>query len=73
MKGHSFDEFVQATLRDYGVPDAVVAISNAAGLTFLKGCGIRRQGATGAVDENTRFQIASMSKFITATAVGVLV
>jgi CubicO group peptidase (beta-lactamase class C family) len=73
VKGLSFDQFVHATLRDYGVPGAVVAVSSADGTIFLKGYGVRRQGMTGAVDENTRFQIASMSKFITATAVGVLV
>jgi CubicO group peptidase (beta-lactamase class C family) len=73
VRGHSFDQFVQATLRDYGVPGAVVAASSSDGTVFLKGYGVRQRGANGAVDENTRFQIASMSKFITATAVGVLV
>jgi CubicO group peptidase (beta-lactamase class C family) len=73
VRGLSFDQFVHATLRDYGVPGAVVAVSSADGTIFLKGYGVRRQGMTGAVDENTRFQIASMSKFITAPAVGVLV
>ncbi len=73
VRGHSFDQFVQATLRDYGVPGAVVAVSSADGTVFLKGYGVRQQGANGAVDENTRFQIASLSKFITATAVGTLV
>jgi CubicO group peptidase (beta-lactamase class C family) len=55
------------------VPGAIVTVSSAEGRIFLKGYGVRRQRAADAVDEETRFQIASMSKFIAATAVGVLV
>jgi CubicO group peptidase (beta-lactamase class C family) len=73
VDGHSFDQFVQLTLRDYSVPGAVVAVSSAERRIFLKSYGVRQQGAADAVDEDTRFQIASMSKFITAAAVGVLV
>ena len=73
VDGRSFDQFVQTTLQDYAVPGAVVAVSSAERSIFQKGYGVRRQGATDAVDENTRFQIASMSKFVAATAVGVLV
>src|SRR5205823_1121838 len=65
----TFDQFVQSALRDYGVPGAIVVVSSASGTVFLKGYGIRRRGAAETVDENTRFQLASMSKFIAATAV----
>jgi CubicO group peptidase (beta-lactamase class C family) len=71
--GLTFDQFVQAALRDYGVPGAAVVIANANETVFLKGYGIRRSDAAEAVDENTRFQLASMSKFIAATAVGAFV
>ena len=71
--GLTFDQFVQVALRDYGVPGATVVITNANETVFLKGYGIRSSDAAGAVDENTRFQLASMSKFIAATAVGALV
>jgi len=73
VDGHSFDQFVQLTLQDYSVPGAVVAVSSAERRIFLKGYGVRQQGAADAVDEDTRFQVASMSKFIAAAAVGVLV
>jgi CubicO group peptidase (beta-lactamase class C family) len=73
VDGRSFDQFMQVALQDYAVPGAVVVVSSAHGTSFLKGYGVRRQGTADAVDENTRFQIASMSKFIAATAVGVLV
>ncbi len=71
--GLTFEQFIRAALHDYGVPGAVVAVSSASETVFLKGFGIRRQGAADLVDENTRFQVASVSKFITATAVGALV
>ena len=73
VDGLTFDQFVQEALRDYGVPGATVVIANANETVFLKGYGIRSSDAAGAVDENTRFQLASMSKFIAATAVGALV
>ncbi len=69
----SFDLFVQRTLHDYAVPGAVVAVVSAKGVVFLKGYGVRRNGAADPVDVNTRFQIASMSKFVTATAIATLV
>jgi CubicO group peptidase (beta-lactamase class C family) len=69
----SFEEFVLRTLHDYAVPGAMVAVVNAKGVVFLKGYGVRQTGAAEAVDENTRFQIASMSKFVTSTAVATLV
>ncbi len=73
VNGLSFDQFIQKTLQDYAVPGAVVVVSSAAGNVFLKGYGVRRSGEAAAVDANTRFQIASMSKFIAATAVATLV
>jgi CubicO group peptidase (beta-lactamase class C family) len=69
----TFDRFVQGAMRDYAVPGAVVVVSNPDGIVFLKGYGVRRRGGVEAVDENTRFQLASVSKFVAATAVGTLV
>ena len=69
----TFEQFIQAALDEYVVPGAVVVVSSAAGTVFLKGFGIRRNGEPDAVDGETRFQIASLSKFIAATAVGALV
>ncbi len=73
VDGATFDQFVRAALRDYAVPGAVVVASSADEVVFLKGYGVRRRGEAEAVDEDTRFQLASMSKFIAATAVGALV
>ncbi|OAJ54953.1 hypothetical protein A6V36_08970 [Paraburkholderia ginsengiterrae] len=73
VNGLTFDQFIQKTLDDYGVPGAVVVVVSDKGTEFLKGYGVRRRGETALVDGDTRFQIASMSKFIAATAVGALV
>ncbi len=73
LGGRSFDEFISATLRDYSVPGAVVTIADASGTVSVKGYGIRRANSADPVDENTRFQIASLSKFIAATAIATLV
>ncbi len=70
---NSFDGFIRKTLRDYSVPGAVVALADASGATSVKGYGVRQTGAAALVDESTRFQLASLSKFITATAIATLV
>ncbi|WP_232631272.1 serine hydrolase [Methylobacterium sp. Leaf118] len=69
----AFDRFVEETRRRYGVPGAVVVVANARGAVTVKGYGLKEQGKPGRVDPDTRFQIASVSKFVTATAVGTLV
>jgi CubicO group peptidase (beta-lactamase class C family) len=71
--GLSFDERIQSLLQEYGVPGAVVVVASPSSTVFLKGFGVRRLGASGAVDGDTRFQIASMSKFVAATAIATLV
>ena len=69
----SFDAFIRATLPDYSVPGAVVAVADASATMFVKGYGIRQARSPSPVDENTRFQIASLSKFVAATAIATLV
>jgi CubicO group peptidase (beta-lactamase class C family) len=69
----SFDEFIRATLRSYSVPGAVVAVADASATVFVKGYGVRQARSPSPVDENTRFQIASLSKFVAATAIATLV
>ena len=73
VNGLSFDQFVQKTLADYAVPGAVVAVASASGTVSVTGYGIRERGSPAAIDPDTRFQIASVSKFIAATAIGTLV
>lgn len=68
-----FDAFVMETLDTYHVPGAYVGIVTADGILLSKGYGVRGVGSTELVDENTRFQLASVSKFVTATQLGTLV
>lgn len=65
----TFEAFVERSRADYAVPGAVVVVVRPDRVVMAKGFGVRRAGAPGVVDENTRFQIASVSKFLTATAV----
>ena len=73
VNGLDFDQFVRKTLADYAVPGAVVAVASADGTVSVNGYGVRERGRPAAIDPDTRFQIASMSKFIAATAIGTLV
>lgn len=68
-----FDEFIQKTLDDYEVPGAVVVVVQDDKVVFLKGYGVRELGNPAPVDENTRFQLASNTKLVTAAALGALV
>ncbi|HYZ62314.1 MAG TPA: serine hydrolase [Acetobacteraceae bacterium] len=73
VDGRNFDAFVLTTLQDYAVPGAVVVVTDAERTVFLKGYGVRRAGGSEPVDADTRFQVASIAKFIAATAVARLV
>ena len=73
VNGRDFDQFVRKTLADYAVPGAVVAVASAGATVSVNGYGVRERGRPAAIDPDTRFQIASMSKFIAATAIGTLV
>jgi CubicO group peptidase (beta-lactamase class C family) len=68
-----FDNFVTAKMTEYEVPGAVVGIVENDTVVYLKGSGVREIGKPEKVDPDTRFQIASVSKYVTAGAVGSLV
>ena len=69
----SFNEFVTGKMAEYEVPGAVVGIVENDTVVYLEGFGVREIGKPAKVDPDTRFQIASVSKYITAGAVGSLV
>lgn len=72
-KSDSFDNFVSEKMAEYEVPGAVVGIVENDTVVYLKGFGVRELGKPQKVDPDTRFQIASVSKYVTAGAVGSLV
>jgi len=72
-KLNGFDAFVTQKMADYEVPGAVVGIVENDTVVYLKGYGVRELGKPETVDPDTRFQIASVSKYVTGAAIGTLV
>ena len=68
-----FGEFVTQKMAEYEVPGAVVGIVENDTVVYLEGFGVREIGKPEKVDPDTRFQVASVSKYITAGAIGTLV
>jgi CubicO group peptidase (beta-lactamase class C family) len=68
-----FDDFISGKMTEYEVPGAVVGIVENDKVVYLKGFGVRELGKPEKVDPDTRFQIASVSKYVTAGSVGSLV
>ena len=63
------DELVADVLRRSGVPGMAVAVVRDGQTVYAKGFGVRRVGAPEPVDADTVFQLASVSKSVTATVV----
>lgn len=63
------DDLVSRTLDDSGVPGAAVAVVHDGQVRFLRGFGVRAAGQPATVDPDTVFQLASLSKPLSATAV----
>ena len=72
-KTDGLDAFVSQKMTEYEVPGAVVGIVENDSVVYLKGFGIRELEKQRKVDPDTRFQIASISKYVTAGAIGTLV
>ena len=63
------DGVVQDLMGRSGVPGVATAVVHDDELVYAKGFGVRRVGSDDAVDEHTAFQLASVSKPISATVV----
>ncbi|MFE3559398.1 serine hydrolase [Streptomyces sp. NPDC059193] len=63
------DRTVQDMMRRTGVPGVSVAVVHDDEVVHLKGFGVRRTGGSAAVDPDTVFQIASLSKPVSSTVV----
>ena len=68
-----FEDFFTQKMAEYEVPGAVVGIVENDTVVYLEGFGVREIGKPEKVDPDTRFQIASVSKYVTAGAIGTLV
>src|SRR6266403_3319903 len=67
------DAFISSTLKEYQVPGAAVAAVKDGKVILLKGYGLHDVTKPGVVDENTIFQLASVTKTLTATAAATVV
>jgi CubicO group peptidase (beta-lactamase class C family) len=67
------DAFITRALKEYQVPGAAVAVVRDDKVALVKGYGVRNSTKPGAVDENTIFQLASVTKTLTATAAATVV
>ncbi|MDF2117742.1 serine hydrolase [Roseiarcaceae bacterium H3SJ34-1] len=63
------DALARALLKRSGIPGMAVAVVKDGKTVYAKGFGIRKVGETRLVDADTVFQIASLSKSISATVV----
>ena len=67
------EALAEAAVADGGVPGLAIAVVHDDEVVFLKGFGHREGGKPEAVDADTVFQIASLSKPVSATVVAALV
>jgi CubicO group peptidase (beta-lactamase class C family) len=67
------DAYVARALGEYRVPGAAIAVVVDGKIVLVKGYGVRDVTKPGNVDENTIFQLASVSKTFTAAAAGTVV
>src|SRR6267143_4968208 len=69
----NLDAFITKALQEYQVPGAAVAVVQDGKVIWLKGYGVREVTKPGAVDENTIFQLASVTKTLTGAAAATVV
>src|SRR5947207_10336345 len=67
------DAFITRTLKEYQVPGAAVAVVRDGKVALVKGYGVRDVTKPGGVDENTIFQLASVTRTLTAAAAATVV
>lgn len=70
---NNVDTYVQQIMKDWKIPGMGVAIVKDNDVIFTKGYGIKEMGKDEKVDENTVFQIGSVSKSFTAAIIASLV
>lgn len=68
-----FDNWLESARIDWKIPGMAVGIVQGGEVIYAKGFGEKRLGKNEAVDTNTIFSIASVSKNITASALAILV
>lgn len=67
------EAFIERGMRDWQIPGLAIAVVKDDKLVWARGFGVRRLGDPTPVDENTLFNVASVSKAFTAAALAILV
>ena len=73
MSADSLDQYIQESMDESGLVGMAVGVIQDKELVYSKGFGEKIAGTGQAVDENTVFALASLSKAFTACAIGLLV
>lgn len=68
-----FESWIESSRKDWKIPGMAVGVVKDGEVIYAKGFGEKRLGSGEQVDANTIFSIASVSKNITAAALGILV
>ena len=63
------EKYADGLRQKTGVPGLAIAVVHADKVVYLKGFGVREVGKPGAIDADTVFQLASVSKPLTATVI----
>lgn len=69
----NFDSWIENSRNEWKIPGMAVGIVKDGEIVYAKGFGVKQIGKNEPVDANTIFSIASVSKNITAAALGILV
>ncbi len=69
----NFEQWVSDGLEEWGIPGITVGLVKDGEVIHTQGYGIKRLSSSDPIDEQTQFGIASVSKHMTATALGILV
>ena len=67
------EQLANDTLKSTGVPGIAIAVVHSERVLYKQGYGVREAGKPEPIDADTVFQVASMSKPITATVLAALV
>ncbi len=69
----AIDQIVESTMKEFQVPGMTVSVVYQGKVYYSEGHGIREMDKRGKVDQDTMFQIASVSKAFTTAALAILV
>ncbi len=70
---NKLDEYINKSMKDWGIPGMAIAVVEGDKMTFARGYGVKEYGKEGKVDSKTLFSIASNTKSFTAAALSQLV